>query len=103
MPSASSTIWHFACCISAATISVTASERPSPQPISSASARSASASNAGSASRENIPSAPHGMGRTTGSFSLTASTGHAFSGAASVTTPLPMRTAPCAAKYAAPV
>ena len=44
-----------------------------------------------------------GMGRTTGSFSLTASTGHAPCGTASVTTPLPMRTAPCAEKYAAPV
>ena len=45
----------------------------------------------------------HGNGRTTGSLSLTASTGHARSGTASVTTPLPMRTAPCAAKNAAPV
>ena len=52
----------------------------------------------GSAAQESRPAASHGMGRTTGSFSLTASTGHAFSGTASVTTPLPMRTAPCAAK-----
>ena len=71
--------------------------------IEAASAFSASASSFGSASMENSPFSSCSMGRTTGSFSLTASTGHAPCGTASVTTPLPMRTAPCAEKYAAPV
>ena len=59
------------------TISVSVSERPSPHPMSSASAFSASASSFGSASMENSPFSSCGIGRTTGSFSLTASTGHA--------------------------